>query len=162
MWTNVPIRRTRPWEFPNKYFHTTEHISVRLLRSSNPNSETEHVCHPYKSTLIYFSIATYLNGGRNRVRSGIDLCSIKDEIMSLFGFGEILTTAVYRAYSLPPRRVIMFFCVLSPASVKGTAGNYRTGSRNGSEQNPFSGSSSSDIFNYINVIHYSSISFCRI
>lgn len=100
MWTNVPIPATRPCEFPNKYFHTVEHISVRLLRSSNPNSETEHVCHPYKSTLIYFSIATYLNGGRNRVRSGIDLCSIKDEIMSLFGFGKMPATPLFRVYFL--------------------------------------------------------------
>lgn len=134
MWTNVPIPWTRPWEFPNKYFHTAEHISVRLLRSDNPNSETEHVCHPYKSTLIYFSIATYLNGGRNRVGSRIDLCSIKDEIMSLFGSGEIPVSSLFRVYSYPPaaRNDVLLrasgnnilLWERSPASVERTADNY--------------------------------------
>lgn len=127
MWTNVPILERRPREFPNKYLHTPEHISVRLLRSNNPNSETEHVCHPYKSTLIYFSIATYLNGGRNPVRSGIDLCSIKDEIMSLFGFGDTGVTAVSCIFSTcGVGWIITTFCESSPASVKRTDGNYWT------------------------------------
>lgn len=59
-------RATRPQEFPYKYFHGTEHISDPPIGILKPNTSAT----PYKSGLIYFSIATYLNGAgpRSQIR----------------------------------------------------------------------------------------------